>query len=453
VSAAYRLSWLQFYLRSKPITPTELITLFFYGHSSILCYCFYRRSLLDILTETSAIAKCYTLIGMIPVLRSEEIHSLSETLPPECAFLRKKGLVHLLPSPFREMLDDDRNQRESSPRRGGLNYAENRVANENDTDLSSYHSFFSVPQRAQVASNPATSSTSTPPISRNIIVSTYPDVRSVRSVISHQIRGGGNVVRQGTRLNTNFGRCSLPQLHLPTRQGVSGLTIPQGDFERTLEQMIARRTEVTTDWVVQKISSAVTSTVYRIASGGHMSDKFMIGMIGACSAGAGIASVAYGALQASTSNHEIVVRGSGSITAAQKVTYVLQLALRNAAMCATPCLGTVAIATGSMFAIRKVSNVSLTAFSHLRIREILARSRNFLWRLQDSPLKCFSLGKFFNLNDPTFLIVVSAWTLTAFLALQLKVRTKNFQWMFNIILAKLLRCYEDLFNLDENCNA
>ena len=389
---------------------------------------------------------------MIPVLRSEEIHSLSETLPPECAFLRKKGLVHLLPSPFGDIFDNDRNERYNPPRRGEFPYADNGVANENDRDLNSYHSFFSVPHLAQAASNPATTSTSTSPISRNIVVSTYPNVRSARSVITQQIRSAGNVIRQGTHLNSNFGRRNLPHLHLPTRSGVSGLSIPQGDFERTLEQMIARRTEVTTNWVVQKISSAVSSTVYRLASGGHMSDKFMIGLIGACSAGAGIASVAYQALQASTNNHEIVVRGSGSITAAQKAGYVLQLALRNAAMCATPCLGTVAIATGSMFAVRKVSNASLTVFSHLRIREILARSRNFLWRLQVSPLRCFSLGKFFNLNDPTFLIVVSAWTLTAFLALQLKVRAKNFKWMFNIILARLLRSYEELFNLDENCN-
>ena len=389
---------------------------------------------------------------MIPVLRSEEIHSLSETLPPECAFLRKKGLVHLLPSPFGDIFDNDRNERYNPPRRGEFPYSDNGVANENDRDLNSYHSFFSVPHLAQAVSNPATTSTSTSPISRNIVVSTYPNVRSARSVITQQIRSAGNVIRQGTHLNSNFGRRNLPHLHLPTRSGVSGLSIPQGDFERTLEQMIARRTEVTTNWVVQKISSAVSSTVYRLASGGHMSDKFMIGLIGACSAGAGIASVAYQALQASTNNHEIVVRGSGSITAAQKAGYVLQLALRNAAMCATPCLGTVAIATGSMFAVRKMSNASLTVFSHLRIREILARSRNFLWRLQVSPLRCFSLGKFFNLNDPTFLIVVSAWTLTAFLALQLKVRTKNFKWMFNIILARLLRSYEELFNLDENCN-
>lgn len=421
-------------------------------HSSILCSCSSLRSLLDILTETSAIAKCYTLIGMIPVLCSEEIHSLSETLPPECAFLRKKGLVHLLPSPFRDIFDDSRNERNSSQRSGEFGYADIGITNENDGDMNPYLSFFSIPHGAQMASDPTTSSTSTSPISRNIVVTTYPDVRNTRPVLSHQIRSTGNIIRQGTRLNSNFGRRNLLHPNMATRLGTSGLTIPQGDFERTLEQMIARRTEVTTNWVVQKITSAATATVYRLASGGHMSDKFMIGMIGACSAGAGLASVAYQALQASTSNHEIVVRGSGNISAAQKAIYVLQVALRNAAMCATPCLSTVAIAAGSMFAVRKVSNVSVTVFSHLRIREVLARSRSFLWRLQVSPLKYFSLGKFFNLNDPAFLILISAWTLTAFLALQLKVRTKDFKWMFNIILAKLLRCYEDLFNLD-NCNA
>ena len=63
------------------------------------------RSLLDILTETSTFAKCYTLIGLIPLLSVEEINFLSRTLPPECSFLTRKGLVHLLPSPLRGMFD------------------------------------------------------------------------------------------------------------------------------------------------------------------------------------------------------------------------------------------------------------------------------------------------------------------------------------------------------------
>ena len=405
------------------------------------------RSLLDILTETSAIAKCYTLIGMIPVLCSEEIHSLSETLPAECAFLRKKGLIYLLPSPLREIFHEDRNERDSSL--SNSEYSDRGSGIGNEGDLNSYQSFFSVPHIPQTAANLATSSVSTSPISRNIVVSTYPDLRSRRSVILNQIRSAGNVIGQGARLNTNFGRHNPTQQ--PSRVRVSGLTIPQGDFERTLEGMLARRTEMTREWVVRKISSAVASTIYRIASGGHMSDKFMIGIISFSAAGAGVASVAYRALQASSSNHEIVLRGSTVVTTTQKVSYVLQLALKSAAMCATPCLSTVAIATGSMFAVRKISNVSLTMFSHHRLRELLTRTRNFLWRLQVSPLKCFSLGAFFSLDDPTFLIVISAWTLTAFLALQLKVRAKNFKWIFNIILAKLLRCYEELISIDENC--
>jgi len=70
---------------------------------SLLMY-LYRKSLLDVLVEPSPALKACTVVALSAVLSDDELRRLAESLPRECDFVRRPGLVHLLPGTLHRAL-------------------------------------------------------------------------------------------------------------------------------------------------------------------------------------------------------------------------------------------------------------------------------------------------------------------------------------------------------------
>lgn len=70
---------------------------------SLLVY-LYRKSVLDVLIEPSPMTKAYMVVALSSVLGDEELQRLSNTLPRECDYMRRPGLIHLLPEVLQRML-------------------------------------------------------------------------------------------------------------------------------------------------------------------------------------------------------------------------------------------------------------------------------------------------------------------------------------------------------------
>ena len=64
--------------------------------SVITCPSFVR-SIAELLTEPSPLAKLYVVIALSTFVGKEDLQLLIESLPPECDFVKKPGLIHLLP--------------------------------------------------------------------------------------------------------------------------------------------------------------------------------------------------------------------------------------------------------------------------------------------------------------------------------------------------------------------
>ena len=70
---------------------------------SLLVY-LYRKSVLDVLIEPSPMTKAYMVVALSSVLGDDELQRLSNTLPRECDYMRRPGLIHLLPEVLQRML-------------------------------------------------------------------------------------------------------------------------------------------------------------------------------------------------------------------------------------------------------------------------------------------------------------------------------------------------------------
>lgn len=65
----------------------------------------YQKSVIDILIEPSPLAKAYTLVALSGVLGNEDLRRLMDTLPRECDYLRRPGLIHMLPNMLQNMFN------------------------------------------------------------------------------------------------------------------------------------------------------------------------------------------------------------------------------------------------------------------------------------------------------------------------------------------------------------
>ena len=417
-----------------------------------MLYALFCRSLLDLLTETSVFAKCYTLIGMIPLLSVEEINFLSETLPPECSFLTRKGLVHLLPSPLRGMFDVNITENVDSTMKS--------CCNDNDETVNTFEilgdrprDIFSQPyllrprapspeklQRTHSTAMPVVSELLQTRATTSII---FDDPGCYRDLLGHGIfchEKANNASQTGTVLNANtVVGGSITRVHPST------LPIVVDDFDATLENILDRRSKATTDWLFKKAISTVSSSICSICSGGNISDRTMIGIMGACTVSASVASMGQQALKISFKQIEIYGVSN------RRIKHALQQTALNTLNCFVPAISAVAITAGGMLLLRNAASTSRNIFrAHTPLHRMLSYTLMFTRTLQLRPSSMFAPGSFF-LTNPTLVIVLSAWSLTAFVAWRLKSRVKNFKWLFDIIISKFVSDYEILVKIYENC--
>lgn len=416
-------------------------------------YSSFCRSLLDILTETSTFAKCYTLIGMIPLLSVEEINFLSRSLPPECSFLTRKGLVHLLPSPLRGMFDVNGTENVESTK-GFYNDDSDETGNgyeilgDRPGDFFTSQ-FFLRPRASAPEKRQTTRSTALPLISELLQTRTttsliFDSARFRRDRMGHGAvyhERASNSGQTGTILSTN------PVVGSPvTASNSLALPIVEGDFDATLESILDRRSQATSDWLFQKTVSFVSSSVSRICTGGSISDGTMIGIIGVCTASAGVASLAQQSFGDSLKQMEIFGVSKG------RVTHALQQAALTTLKCVVPVVSAVAVTAGGMLLIRKAASTSRNLFRpHTPLHRMLSYTLMLTRTLQLQSSRVFPSGSFF-LTNPTLVIVLSAWSLTAFVAWRLKSRVKSFKWLFDIILSKFVGDYETIVKIYRDLN-
>lgn len=418
----------------------------------LMSYSSLYRSLLDILTETSVFAKCYTLIGMIPLLTMEEINFLSRTLPPECSFLTRKGLVHLLPSPLRGMFDVNVTE--------NIDLTKRSYCQENEETTNTFEilgdcsgDFFSSPfSRRSKASLPERHRTA-----HSTVIPFFSELLQTRTTTSLIFDGsrrcrdvmGHDSIYQGR--DSNSGQMGITNdMNSVVGSSVTGLnqsTFPiiEGDFDATLESILDRRSKATSEWLFNKAVSSVSSSISGIMTGGNISDGTMVGIICACTASAGLGSIAQQALKVSF--RQLSIYGVSH----RRMKYALQQAASTALQYGVPAVGAVAITAGGMLILRKAAS---TTRSMLRADTPLHRMLSYTLMLTRTlklqPSRTLSSSNFF-LTNPTLIIVISAWSLTAFVAWRLKSRVKNFKWLFDIILSKFFTDYETLVRIYQDC--
>ena len=417
-----------------------------------MSYSSFYRSLLDILTETSVFAKCYTLIGMIPLLTMEEINFLSRTLPPECSFLTRKGLVHLLPSPLRGMFDVNVTE--------NIDLTKRSYCQENEETTNTFEilrdcsgDFFSPPfNRRPKASSPGkhrtTHSTVIPFFSELLQTRTttsmiFDGSRCCRDVMGHDSIYHGR--------DSNSGQMGITDnMNSVVDSSVAGLNqstypIIEGDFDATLESILDRRSKATSEWLLNKAISSVSSSISGILTGGNISDGTMVGIICACTASAGLGSITQQALKVSF--RQINIYGVSH----RRMKYALQQAASTALQYGVPAISAVAITAGGMLLLRKAASTTRVLLrTQTPLHRMLSYTLMLTRALQLQPSRTLSSSNFF-LTNPTLIIVVSAWSLTAFVAWRLKSRVKNFKWLFDIILSKFVTDYETLVRIYQDC--
>ena len=230
--------------------------------------------------------------------------------------------------------------------------------------------------------------------------------------------------------------------------GSNSLALPivEGDFDATLESILDRRSQATSSWLFQKTVSFVSSSVSRICTGGSISDGTMIGIIGVCTASAGVASVAQQSFGYSSKQMEIFGVSNS------RVTHALQQAAQTTLKCVVPAVSAVAVTAGGMLLIRKTASTSRNLFRpHTPLHRMLSYTLMMTRTLQLQSSRVFSTETFF-LTNPTLIIVLSAWSLTAFVAWRLKSRVKSFKWFFDIILSKFVGDYKTIVKIYRDLN-
>lgn len=394
------------------------------------------RSLLDVLSETSSLAKCYTLMCMIPVLDADEIRTLSEALPPELSFLRKKGLVHLLPPYICKISDHGATE-------GYHSISQPEIY---DRDLQYSDSFFSLPSHLQQASHltgidlEAVYPRSGFLVSPNSIGTTAGHRRSHCLIDSNEnCTAESSASVNPPRLRVQRGVTDMSSTaSISTGVALQSIELTQRNFESTLQDLVERKSKLTSDWIAQQTSSAISASLRYLASGGSMSDEFMIIVLGACTFGATAANFHLGKSQEPTLK---MISNLPHANNGASLQGIVKYAINHTAKCAFPCMVAAAVTTGSMLAVRNIRRVSACSSKfRLSVSNLLVCCRDYIRRAHLKPFSNLLTG-----DHPLLLIAISAWAVTAFIVLQLNLRARNSKWIYNSVVAKMLRSYVDTF--------
>ena len=389
------------------------------------------------------------LLSMIPALESDEIHQLSQTLNDECLFLKRKGLVHLLPSILKDMLYG--NERSSLSSRLNIEVEESCIRRGSPVSGATFSSLFSVPHvevhNAGNRSLLGAAHTTLRNISLSLTSRSDTHDNHHADIENESINNFRSLQSQTMRANT-----FIPDHMSPSVSACNPIhSIPQdSDFDRTLQNILNRKTKATLDWLKEKVQNTMISNVYYVMSGGSMSDRLMVALIACGALGSALGTELQRRFYHYDNNLISVVKSAGddvsskvlgSSYTSKGIEQLLIVAAKQSVTCVIPCLQSLTITAGSMLLVRKVQDSKIISkFSSLfSSRAMLPIARKFMRKVRLSGLNIFShSGSNYSFDDPYILLIVSAWTLTAFLAFKLHQNIRSLRWVFNSIIMKLL---------------
>lgn len=377
--------------------------------------------MLDVVTETSPLAKGYALISMASMLDRKDIQILSEKLPEECDFLRRRGLVHLLPSSLKEIFIGNN---------GNINFMENCnpsvISYDDSHGISAPH--FVIP-KSLLHSNFENENHALP-ISQleprnNTAITTIsainPTVHHNMSISHETINNESNQNTIRNHFNITYSAPESPNtpVNYPSNlTPVNTPTIPSStnnpqshcNFDQTLQNIINRRAKITSDWLIDEFKSILSSNAYYFASGGEISDTLMVRMFTVSAVGLTTA-----------------ISVSNRFPLTNKNTYSnnrFGSLMKFISNYFVPYVSTITAVSGGMLAVR-------------HFKETKEKKLSILYKILDR-IKCTYTSISINEN-PTIMCVMFAWSLVALLAYRLKMNIKNLRWVFQRVLSKLLQ--------------
>lgn len=356
--------------------------------------------MLDVVTETSPLAKGYALISMASVLDKKDIQTLSEKLPEECNFLKQRGLVHLLPSSLKDIFIGNNDDNDN------FMYNYNSFVTSYDQDNSLRRSIpnFIIP-RFLSSENPTAHHNTSISLQMN---NNETNQHSIRNHFNSIYSGHDTLHTPVTTLNTQ-NNLTLAPVNTPNINSNTNNPQPHCNFEETLQNIINRRARITSDWLVDEFKSILSSNAYYFASGGDISDTLILSMFAVGAVGVTTAISVGNGFQLTNTNRN----SNNGFESLMKLTSNYFI----------PYASTVTAVTGGMLAVR-------------HLNEMQQKRSSILYKMLEK-IKITYTSISTNEN-PMSMYIVFAWSLTALLAWKLKRNIKNFQWVFQRILSKLL---------------
>ena len=355
--------------------------------------------------------KAFTLLGLCSFLDRSEIHALAETLPSECNFLHRPGLVNLMPLSLRDVisaeqdvLDDEQQQhngeedeQQSIPVRRGVLIRAIDLNDPSSGDASSSRDnstpFFSLPSSLLIEVE--------------------------------------DVYHRPTAVEVP----ETPPRQFPTESTPSRPT--QLPFEQLLQQIVHRRVNESKEWMQQQISTVATSQAYYLASGGDLSDNTVASVC--------VMGVVGTAMVLSTSSSWLRRKYPtiDEILKTLPMTRNINNPHNNAALGYT---STIALVSGGMWIVRQINRTDCTEatgpVSGSNQFSLITLSKRF-WYIMKSffnPNRWREMGLELIYDNPKIIyLIVAAWSLTALVAWKLRGQVRSMRWIFQSIFAKLVQ--------------
>ena len=375
----------------------------------------FPRSLLDVFTDTNEtsptyVMKAFTLLGLCSILDRSEIHALAETLPSECNFLHRPGLVNLMPSSLREMISIERDE----------HYEQQDDEEEENEEQN-------IPVRRGVLIRPIDLNDP----SSGDATSSRDHGTPFFSLPSSLLIEDDDVYRHATAVEVP----ETPPHRFTTASTPSSPS--QIPFEQLLQQIVHRRVNESNVWIQQQISTIATSQAYYLASGGDLSDNTVASV---CALG-----VVGTAVVLSTSSSWIRRKYPtiDDILKTLPLTRSTDNSYNNVALGYT---STIALVSGGMWIVRQINRTDNSEImDHIHPSNqsnFITLSKRF-WDIMKSffnPNRWRMMGLELFYENPIFIyLVVAAWSLTALFAWKLRGKIRSMKWIFQSIFAKLMQ--------------
>ena len=356
------------------------------------------------------IMKAFTLLGLCSFLDRSEIHALAETLPSECNFLHRPGLVNLMPLSLRDVISPEREDHDEQQHHNG----------EKDDEQQS------IPVRSGVLIRPIDLNDPSSGDASSLRDNGTPPFFSLPSSLLIEDE---DVSRRATAVEVP----DTPPRSFPTESTPSRPT--QIPFEQLLQQIVHRRVNESKEWIQQQISTVATSQAYYLASGGDLSDNTVASVC--------VMGVVGTAMVLSTSSSSWLRRKYPTVDEILK-TLPMNISYNNAALSYT---STVALVSGGMWIVRQINRTDCTEImgpvhDSNNQSTLITLSKRFWYVMKSffNPIRWREMGLEVIYDNPKVIyLVVAAWSLTALLAWKLRSKITSMRWIFQSIFAKLIQ--------------